>query len=391
MKRRARARRFFISLRCPRSVELVAAYCPPVAGRWLALTENSLSRGQLRSRRTRHNKWRRGVVDSGYEVVELLEGADSAGDCAADPVDGSGPGRPGGVIEVGGEVDPTFGGTESAETGVGGGPDSETGVGGGPDDETGVGGGPDGETGVGGGPDGETGVAGSTGEDGGSAVEPTPVPGATPAPETTPAPAPEPTPTPAPEPAPTPAPGSTPPPAPPPAPTPTLTTASFGADADAKVKEIEPSTNFGTQNMTVKSLSGNHHRSLVRFDISSIPAASTVTSATLTLCVVNASASAIGSIHEVRRVTAVWGETTTTWNNQPSVSASVTGTITAPDSPSCVNLAVTSDVQAWVDGTANNGWRVSNQDEGIGTIKYGTREHSSASSRPKLEVTYTSP
>ena len=47
---------------------------------------------------------------------------------------------PGGIVEVGDEVDPTFGGTESGEAGADGGPD------------------------------GEGGVAGITGEDGGSAV-----------------------------------------------------------------------------------------------------------------------------------------------------------------------------------------------------------------------------
>ena len=181
---------------------------------------------------------------------------------------------------------------------------------------------------------------------------------------------------------------SSPPPPPPPPPT----TVSFAANADATVREIVPSKNFGTSTfMTAKSKSGDHRRAFVGIDISSIPAGSTVSSATLTLCVVESSGDGqIGSTDEVRRVTAAWGETTITWNNQASVSSTVTGTITVPGT-SCVNVDVTSDVQAWVSGVANNGWRVSNQDAGFGSVDYGTRENSSPSSRPHLEVTYTSP
>jgi hypothetical protein len=59
---------------------------------------------------------------------------------------------PGGVVELSDEVEPTFGGTESGETGVGGGPDGEGGV-----------------AGISG-EDGGSVVGGIAGEDGGSAA-----------------------------------------------------------------------------------------------------------------------------------------------------------------------------------------------------------------------------
>ncbi len=245
---------------------------------------------------------------------------------------------PGGVIEVGGEVGPT-----SAVVDVGGGTE-------GVDDG---------------------------GEDGGSAVEPTPAPKAAPAPETTPAPAPEPTPTPAPEPTPT------------PAPAPKLV--SLPSVADAHVKEAQPdnsSKNIGI--MTVRSEIGKNYRSFVRFDTSNIPAGASVNSATLTLCAVM-----VGSqrTYEVRRVTQTWGEASVTWNNQPTAAAAATASATTPLTPGCMTWDVSADVQAWVNGTGNFGWRVNDRSEDgakQSSTDFRTSEDTLAPGQlPKLEVTYS--
>ena len=53
---------------------------------------------------------------------------------------------------------------------------------------------------------------------------------------------------------------------------------------------------------------------------------------------------------------------------------------------------VTADVQAWVDGTANNGWRVSDSvEEDLKDVsKLRTREDTAVPAEaPKLDVTYT--
>jgi hypothetical protein len=52
---------------------------------------------------------------------------------------------------------------------------------------------------------------------------------------------------------------------------------------------------------------------------------------------------------------------------------------------------VTADVQTWVDGTANNGWRISDDSEDNGvkiSSDYKTREHSDTGERPELYVMY---
>ena len=169
----------------------------------------------------------------------------------------------------------------------------------------------------------------------------------------------------------------------------TADTASFGATADSQVQEDKPTNNYGTRaNMDVKSQPTKLRRDFVAFDVSSIPAGSTVNSATLTLCLTRVTA---GRVHEVRQVTQSWAETTITWNTQPTVSASLTDSITMPASVGCVSWTVTSDVQAWVDGAANNGWRVGDQDETTtgGNEKYRTREDTTVpAEQPRLDVDF---
>ena len=133
-------------------------------------------------------------------------------------------------------------------------------------------------------------------------------------------------------------------------------------------------------------------RAFVQFDVSSIPKGATVGHATLKLCLV--ANLAPGRIHELRLVTSAWTETGVTWNNQPTVSATVTDSITVPSTSQCVSFTVTADVQAWVDGAPNYGWRLADQDEltlGIYLTAYGAREYGAPGQRPNLNVPYSSP
>jgi hypothetical protein len=124
------------------------------------------------------------------------------------------------------------------------------------------------------------------------------------------------------------------------------------------------------------------------FDISSIPPFSTVTAATLTLCRTNGSGS--GTTHELRPATSSWTETGLTWNTQPALSGTASHSISVPSSSDCVNVDVKTDVQAWLLGAANFGWRIMDTAESTAPlIQWATRENASPSLRPKLDVTYT--
>ena len=97
---------------------------------------------------------------------------------------------------------------------------------------------------------------------------------------------------------------------------------SLVSSADSYVRQDAAGTNYGTAVlMDVGSMkdggTSKNRRSFVEFDVSSIPASSTVSSATLTLC-----ATAVPGVtrtYDVHAVSADWVETTITWTNQPSV------------------------------------------------------------------------
>lgn len=170
----------------------------------------------------------------------------------------------------------------------------------------------------------------------------------------------------------------------------TLNTSS----ADSYAAQDAATTNFGTDTeVHVTSRSGSQNRrAFVRFNLSScsIPSNSLITLASLKLFL--SSAPSANRTHDVHLVTGAWTETGLTWNNQPTVAGSATASF-ATGTTDNVRLTanVTSDVQAFVDGTTNNGWRVKDQVESSATerrARYRAREIATASERPILEVTY---
>lgn len=173
------------------------------------------------------------------------------------------------------------------------------------------------------------------------------------------------------------------------------TTCSLAAaDADSYVNQSSASTNYGTATtLDVRSASGSgNRRSLVRFPLAacSIPANALVTSASLRLFMF--SAPTASRTYNAHRVTGAWTEAGVTWSNQPATAASATASI-ATGTTSNVTLTwnVTTDVQAYVDGTSNLGWRIADGTESSSTARLGqfrSAEHGTASQRPILDLTY---
>jgi len=189
----------------------------------------------------------------------------------------------------------------------------------------------------------------------------------------------------------------------------TLTGFSTGlAIADTFVRQDLPtSTNGTSQEVDVRSSSGANRRTFVRFGLPTcspaIPSTARVLSAQLRLYLFGAPAATRS--YEVRRVvapcpeglSACWGETTMTWNNQPAVATSPTGS--ASGCTTCANAYaswdVTTDVQAFLAGTAaNDGFRVADSAEGSTTAmaaRFYSRERNTGArvnQAPQLVVTY---
>lgn len=139
-------------------------------------------------------------------------------------------------------------------------------------------------------------------------------------------------------------------------------------------------------------------RSLIRFDISSIPPGSIVTSAFLSIYYnpVSSNGNHEGdNISLLQRVTSSWDENTVTWDNQPTststdevvMPATVSNTEDRPD----INVTVL--VQGMVDDPANNfGLLFRQQDEtAYRRMVFASSDHPDALLHPKLVVNYVAP
>ena len=165
---------------------------------------------------------------------------------------------------------------------------------------------------------------------------------------------------------------------------------------------------------------GTFRRAVLAFDVSSIPAGSTVTNVSLTLRVVMTQPGT--SSVSPHRVLADWGEGTSesaggagapstpgdaTWlhtfyddefwsedggdfSDTASASLDVgsTGSYTWPSTP-----AMIADVQQWVDDPAGNfGWVLIGNEVDLHSVKkFASREWDSASQRPRLVITFDPP
>lgn len=126
------------------------------------------------------------------------------------------------------------------------------------------------------------------------------------------------------------------------------------------------------------------YRSFIKFDLSSIPAGATVSSATLTL---TRSSEGSGTSVSVHQVTSSWSETTPTWGSPPTYNATELTSATVGTGET--SWSVTTAVQNWVNAAwANYGFAIKATNENDYYIFFHSSDSSTASARPKLSVTY---
>jgi hypothetical protein len=164
------------------------------------------------------------------------------------------------------------------------------------------------------------------------------------------------------------------------------------ATEDAEVQILNPDTNYGDElNAFVEfyTTDSKECRLYIKFDLSSIPAGSTINSATLRL---KCGGYANEVTHSVYKVTGDnWNESTLKWNNMPSVAGTATATISVGGT-GWHEWTVTSDVSSWVSGGSNYGWRIDEfptEDTIDNSVQYHTSE--TAISKPELVVNYSPP
>lgn len=174
-------------------------------------------------------------------------------------------------------------------------------------------------------------------------------------------------------------------------------TCTLTASADTFAAQEAPTFPLGTfvpETLVVRSREESRNaRAFVRFNIAScVPAGSSVQSATMRLFMETAPSAS--RTYQVNRINAspTWGEGTLTWNNQPGVVSPATAQTTTGTAGSVtLQWNVAADVQAFVSGGTNNGWRISDTIESSDsqrTAVFTSKDTTTGNPRPQLVVTY---
>jgi len=157
-------------------------------------------------------------------------------------------------------------------------------------------------------------------------------------------------------------------------------TATFNPTADTYVLSTSATTNFGSANPIFDS--NTSYRSLLRFDLSSIPAGSSINSAALVVQPTTTIASGGMDVHPELDS---WAENTVTWNTQPTWNASVLATSTSPVAGTSLTIPLpTSAITPGANNDFGLGYSVASF-----ISRIASRED--ATNPPQLVVTYTDP
>ncbi|MDO8688675.1 MAG: DNRLRE domain-containing protein, partial [Dehalococcoidia bacterium] len=164
----------------------------------------------------------------------------------------------------------------------------------------------------------------------------------------------------------------------------------FALPDDSYVDQNSVNSNYSTQTTMLVLSGAKNDRAFVHFDTAGLPANKTIVSASLSVYM--AAAPGVLRSYLVYRAAAAWTASTITWNNQPGVASSATDTADIGTiSGVWVNWDVTADVQAFVNGSPNYGWRINDSVEGSSTnyqASFYSAEYTDPTYYPQLVVSY---
>ncbi len=157
---------------------------------------------------------------------------------------------------------------------------------------------------------------------------------------------------------------------------------------DAYAKSTEPGTSFGSNSAFASGRStGSINRSFIKFDLSSIPAANQVTSATLILHggYVSTTAPQLG----VYLINDNWNESTLTWNNQPTISAGLAAADTSIADIDVTVWNVAADVDEQYAADRLYSLEIKSTNETLDrSATFWSRDFMTAYLHPKLQIEY---
>jgi hypothetical protein len=161
------------------------------------------------------------------------------------------------------------------------------------------------------------------------------------------------------------------------------TTAHVRSGQDTFVIPPWPNSTRGTHEQVLAANTGAFEKGLLRFDL---PASvRTCSQALLTLCVEGYGADGDGiTLHRMRRTWTPNSSWTSLGGLTVGVDCEATPTVgTGVLSKGTINLDVTADVQAWLNGTTNHGWMIQGRGNSVAFRSFDWR---ASAERPLLTI-----
>lgn len=176
-------------------------------------------------------------------------------------------------------------------------------------------------------------------------------------------------------------------------------TVPFSAAADTSIDESEPNNNNGADLQLLLSNTGAaQQRALLQFDLSPLPAAAHVVSASLQLHFEGMASSSSVDV-SVQALSRQWDEAYASWNRAsvdelweaPGGDTEAKTYATAsiePLSPGAVQWDVSELLRRWIEQGQNNAGLMLLVEAGGDTLQFSSREHSVLAQRPRLTLKY---
>lgn len=161
---------------------------------------------------------------------------------------------------------------------------------------------------------------------------------------------------------------------------------------DSLVYEGQPDINFGLDEwLALGQTVGQRRRTVIEFDVSSIPSNATIIEAKLRLYYATfGGADPVGRTKDAHRITELWLENVVTWTNQPDHYVDVEGSFVVPASFGWIEFSIKDLVQEWVNETyVNHGLKLKDRTEDISPIAVSYyRSKDVLPNRPELYINY---
>ncbi len=163
-------------------------------------------------------------------------------------------------------------------------------------------------------------------------------------------------------------------------------TVTLTPTADTYANQGAPTTNYGNE-ASLASRGTSGYTAYLRFVLPAAPAGTSLTGAVLKIRTTTDSFAGSTDTHSVSLASDTWTETTLTWNNRPTVSATTLGSLTGVTAPNTAYQATLS--ASGLASSLASQVTIAVRDTGTDNLWFWSRTYGTAASRPQLVLTFS--